>query len=620
MNAYFGGDGSFSLKSKQISACSTSYEMLNDISVMLKTLGMYSFIRKNTSQTSNNRGTKPENIRQNWTLYIRNSSAVKLSDYMCKNPITHKAEIAMAIQQYSPKYKFNRNETVMPNMINGEVVFEPRGKTMSDVVFVQIEGIEEVSNTTNYAYDLTVETTRNFVVYNGMAVADTFHFAGVSSKSNATRGVPRIKEILSLSANPKQPSVTVALKGDHKYDKNKAQQVRHFIEHTSLRDIVESVTICYDPDNLTSMIEEDEELVSQYKEFESMVKECAGEEDLQDSEFANWVIRFEMDKEEMLDKNITMDDVHFALTNSYKDEIQCVFSDYNSDKLIFRIRLLDAYMKKIEAKKDKGDGILGSTQAPLDQSDEIYMLKNLQENLLDNIVLRGVKNIGKVIMRKVQDKVVKEEGKYVTKESWVLDTVGTNLLEILGMDEIDFSETVTNDLMETYNVLGIEAARQVAYNELNEVLEFGGTYVNYHHFDILCDRMACNEKLVAISRHGINTDNIHPIAKASFEETPEMFLQAARHAEMDNMRGVSSNVMVGQEGNFGTSSFQVVLDIKEMARLGAKSYKKKKTLEEEFGLENTEDACAITNIKQSTNIDVLQGKNIDDENDYNPGF
>jgi hypothetical protein len=72
--------------------------MLNDISVMLKTLGMYSFIRKNTSQTSNNRGTKPENIRQNWTLYIRNSSAVKLSDYMCKNPITHKAEIAMAIQ------------------------------------------------------------------------------------------------------------------------------------------------------------------------------------------------------------------------------------------------------------------------------------------------------------------------------------------------------------------------------------------------------------------------------------------------------------------------------------------------------------------------------------------
>jgi DNA-directed RNA polymerase beta' subunit len=493
----------------------------------------------------------------------------------------------------------------------------------SGVVWDEIIDIKDYDkNECKYVYDFTVPESQTFMTNDGVIIhntLNTFHFAGVSSKSNVTRGVPRIKEILSLSKNPKNPSVTVALKGEHKYDKSKAQQVRHFIEHTSLRDIVESVTICYDPDNLTSLIEEDEELVSQYKEFETMVKECAPDDGSEEA-FANWVIRFEMDKEEMLEKNITMDDVHFALTNSYKDEIQCVFSDYNADKLIFRVRLLDSYMKKIESKKAKPDNILGSDQAPLDQSDEIYMLKNLQENLLDNIVLRGIKNIGKVIMRKVQDKVVKEEGKFTTKESWVLDTVGTNLLDILGMDEIDFSETVTNDIIETYNVLGIEAARQIVFNELTEVIEFGGTYVNYHHLDILCDRMACNESLVAISRHGINNDNIHPIAKASFEETPEMFLQAARHAEMDNMRGVSSNVMVGQEGNFGTSAFQVVLDIKEMARLGAKSYRKKRTLEEEFGIENTEDACAVTNIKQTTNINVIQGKNIDDENDYNPGF
>ena len=32
---------------------------------------------------------------------------------------------------------------------------------------------------------------------------NTFHFAGVASKSNVTRGVPRIEEILSLSENPK---------------------------------------------------------------------------------------------------------------------------------------------------------------------------------------------------------------------------------------------------------------------------------------------------------------------------------------------------------------------------------------------------------------------------------
>ena len=67
--------------------------------------------------------------------------------------------------------------------------------------------------------------------------------------------------------------------------------------------------------------------------------------------------------------------------------------------------------------------------------------------------------------------------------------------------------------------------------------------------------------MISIFRHGINNDDIGPIAKASFEETPEMFLKAARHAELDQMRGVSANVMCGQHGFFGTASFQVLADI-----------------------------------------------------------
>jgi hypothetical protein len=36
---------------------------------------------------------------------------------------------------------------------------------------------------------------------------NTFHFAGIASKSNVTRGVPRIEEILSLSSQMKNPSL-----------------------------------------------------------------------------------------------------------------------------------------------------------------------------------------------------------------------------------------------------------------------------------------------------------------------------------------------------------------------------------------------------------------------------
>jgi hypothetical protein len=48
---------------------------------------------------------------------------------------------------------------------------------------------------------------------------NTFHSAGVASKSNVTRGVPRIEEILSLSENPKNPSLTIYMKKDEEMDK-----------------------------------------------------------------------------------------------------------------------------------------------------------------------------------------------------------------------------------------------------------------------------------------------------------------------------------------------------------------------------------------------------------------
>ena len=156
-----------------------------------------------------------------------------------------------------------------------------------------------------------------------------------------------------------------------------------------------------------------------------------------------------------------------------------------------------------------------------------------------------------------------QDGKYVRKDIWLLDTVGSNLLDILALDYIDNTKTYSNDIQEMYKVFGIEVARQVIYNEFTEVMLEGGL-PNTHHLSLLCDRMTYSHKMISIFRHGINNDDIGPIAKASFEETPEMFLKAARHAELDIMRGVSSNVMCGQEGYYGTNSFQIYLNLNEI--------------------------------------------------------
>ena len=60
---------------------------------------------------------------------------------------------------------------------------------------------------------------------------NTFHFAGVASKSNVTRGVPRIEEILSLSENPKQPSTTIYLNADEQTKLERAQEIKYSLEY-----------------------------------------------------------------------------------------------------------------------------------------------------------------------------------------------------------------------------------------------------------------------------------------------------------------------------------------------------------------------------------------------------
>jgi DNA-directed RNA polymerase II subunit RPB1 len=318
-----------------------------------------------------------------------------------------------------------------------------------------------------------------------------------------------------------------------------------------------------------------------------------------------------MNNEEMLDRNITMDDVHFAITNAYSDQVFCAFSDYNSDNLVFRLRLNKA--------------LVSTKKMSLDQSDEIYLLKNFQEALLDKLVLRGIKNIKKVTPRKILDSLVMEDGSFTKKETWVLDTVGTNLMHLLSLTDIDVTRTYTNDIQEIYRVLGIEAARQSIMNEISEVIEFDSTYINYHHISVLCDRMTCNDKLVSIFRHGINGDDIGPIAKASFEETPEMFLKAARHGILDTMRGVSANVMCGQEGYFGTSAFQVVLDLDKITQVTAEEFVEEddtKFIEENFEgvMKSEEGVCSIDNLTIHSNAVNIMPSDVGAENGYELGF
>ena len=332
---------------------------------------------------------------------------------------------------------------------------------------------------------------------------------------------------------------------------------------------------------------------------------------------SKWIIRMEMNADTLLQKNISMDDIYFAISTVYAEKASCIYSDYNDSKLVFRIRTVKT------DKKDKN--------TVLDASDEIYLLKNFQEAMLKKIILRGVDGISKVIPFK-QPKMVFEDGKYVKKDTWLLDTTGSNLLEVLGLNFIDANNTYSNDIYEIFQTIGIEAARQAIMIELMEVMAPNDVYINYHHLSVLCDRMTYAKDMVAVYRSGILKDDLGPVAKATFEMHTEMLLQAARHANIDTMKGVSANVMCGQFGYFGTGAFQIMLDLEAMekANLNASVSQTKNIHEEaEDILRGTEpevqDACSMDNITVKNYLNapdaaMVSGETICQDDDYDMGF
>ncbi|OXA46492.1 DNA-directed RNA polymerase II subunit RPB1 [Folsomia candida] len=371
---------------------------------------------------------------------------------------------------------------------------------------------------------------------------NTFHFAGVSSK-NVTLGVPRLKEIINLSKKPKSPSLTVFLTGGAARDAEKAKKVLCRLEHTTLRKMTAHTAIHYDPDPQNTIIAEDQDFVSIYYEMP----------DFNPARISPWLLRVELDRKRMTDKKLTMEQIAEKINSAFGEDLNCIFNDDNAEKLILRIRITHP-----EDKLDDDD------ENP-DQMDDSMFLRCIESSMLSEMTLQGIETIAKVYMHLPQTDakkrtIITDSGEFKQIAEWLLETDGTSLMRVLSERDVDHVRTYSNDICEIFMVLGIEAVRKCVEKEMNTVLSFYGLYVNYRHLALLCDVMTAKGHLMAITRHGINRQDTGPLMRCSFEETVDVLMDAAVHAEVDPMRGVSENIMLGQLPRMGTGCFDLLLD------------------------------------------------------------
>jgi DNA-directed RNA polymerase subunit A" len=448
-----------------------------------------------------------------------------------------------------------------------------------EVVWDEITSMEYLDDPQEYVYDFTVPGNDSFMVDTCILVhntLNTFHSSGISSASKAVRGVPRMKELLSVTKNVKGPSMTVHLKEDMNKDMEKCTAFMKKIQTTYFKDVVSGTKIYYDPDDFNTTVEDDRMFMNTYKEF-------IQRDLMQQQNLSPWLLRIEFNKEKMLEEGLNMFDLYNVISDFYEENISCLFSDDNANNLLFRIKL-------VEEKPDK-DGDESSNR------DYVTELKALEKNIMENIVIKGVKGVSKVAMNKQNTSLYNPDTmKFESTYEWIMDTSGTNLIEIMSLPEVDYTKCISNDVNEIYELLGIEAARQALYNELSGVISDADLYVNYRHIALLVDTMTNRGYLLSVDRHGINRVDIGPLAKCSFEETTDMLIKAGIFSEVDKITGVSANIMLGQIPACGTGDAEILIDEHKLMNIAAAAGDVSEELEDELGADVSE-ACAIETLR-----------------------
>ncbi|ACV25074.1 DNA-directed RNA polymerase subunit A'' [Methanocaldococcus fervens] len=223
-------------------------------------------------------------------------------------------------------------------------------------------------------------------------------------------------------------------------------------------------------------------------------------------------IKVELDENRLADRGLTIDDV------------------------------VEAIKKKVKVKID----VEGSTLYLKIKTPSIKALRKRIPKI-KNIQLKGIPGIERVL--------VKKEG-----DEYVLYSQGSNLREVFKIEGVDTTRTITNNIIEIQEVLGIEAARNAIINEMRNTLEQQGLEVDIRHLMLVADMMTADGEVKPIGRHGVAGEKGSVLARAAFEETVKHLYAAAERGDVDKLKGVIENVIVGKPIYLGTGCVELSID------------------------------------------------------------
>jgi DNA-directed RNA polymerase subunit A" len=234
-------------------------------------------------------------------------------------------------------------------------------------------------------------------------------------------------------------------------------------------------------------------------------------------------------------------DIADVLTDT--DEMQ-IYLEFDNRALQQRNVDLDAVVSKLEMLQDVDVRIDGTSIMLIPAAKRYRALLQIVEKV-KAMVIKGVEDIKRVVVRKEH-------------EEYVLYTEGSSLKKVIVLEHIDSARTKTNNINEMAEVFGVEAARNSIIEEAMSTLREQGLTVDVRHIMLVADMMTVDGEVKQIGRHGIAGEKTSVLSRAAFEVTVNHLLDAAIRGEIDELAGVTENVIVGQPIRLGTGDVRLI--------------------------------------------------------------
>ena len=375
---------------------------------------------------------------------------------------------------------------------------------------------------------------------------NTKHSAGVVSSANM--GVPRIQELLSYTKNPKAPQMTVFLNKDTRKDKIKANKIVSNFKHLIIKDLIDSAEAYYhmnSDDSLSKMLKNDNVSVpffinNKKYELDSMPI----------------VFRLKVNLEKMLDKDTNLLDIKTRFISFWYEN----FSNLKQVKKNHKKIIGDITKLAILGNNDNIIHIRFSMS-----SFNYNSITDFLKIVLNEITLKGMNKIDDSNL--IEQRIIEfnNNGEVEVAKENIIITSGINFNLVNKLRDIDYTRTKCNDISTIVRLYGIEAGRNILYNEF--VTAFSSSKLNHNHLSVLVDLMTSLGHVISVDRFGLSKLDIDPMTRASFEKTMDHFINAAIYNETDKVEAVSSRIMVGRVINGGTGAFDLLLNTEKLENI-----------------------------------------------------